>query len=263
MRQSVPALILVVALVTSGCAGVLGPSRAPSDERAVDAVDRSRVALANVTSYRASFDGRVEATGDGEQVTVTVTGDVVVDVAARKMNATGETEDASHATGPAFDPTQSTYVDGYTASIECSRVGWARQNLSTDHPWTTYTPAGQQLALLNRTNVYWRGTETVDGTETAVVVAYPTEEELGSVPGIEGRGAADFGDANLENATVTVWLDTETDRPVRARREIRASRGGSTATAVSTFRFTDYDEPTTVTKPEFGGSRWETGCPGS
>lgn len=263
MRPSLPVLLLAVALVTSGCAGSLGPSRAPSDERAVDAVGRSQAAMQEVTSYRTEVDGRVEATGDGEQVTVSVTGDVVVDVAARKMNATGEIEDANHATGPGFDPTQSTYVDGYTASIECSRVGWARQNLSTDHPWTTYTPAGQQLALLNRTNVYWRGTETVDGTETAVVVAYPTEEELESVPGIEGRGAADFEDANLENATVTVWLDTETDRPVMARREIRVARGGSTATAVSTFRFTGYDEPTTVTKPEFGGSRWETGCPGS
>lgn len=263
MRQSLPVLLLVVALVTSGCAGVLGPSRAPSDQRAVDAVDRSRAAMQDVTSYRTEVDGHVEATGDGEQVTVDMTGDVVVDVSARQMNATGEVEDASHGGGPAFDSTQSTYVDGYTASVECPRVGWARQNLSADNPWTTYTPAGQQLALLNRTNVYWRGTETVDGVETAVVVAYPTEEELESVPGIEGRGAADFEDANLENATVTVWLDTRTDRPVKAQREIRASRGGSTATAVSTFRFTDYDEPATVTEPEFGGSRWDTSCPGS
>ena len=69
MRRSVPVLLLAAVLVTSGCAGVLGPSRAPSDQRAVDAVDRSQAALANVTSYRSSFDGRAEATEDRYDVT--------------------------------------------------------------------------------------------------------------------------------------------------------------------------------------------------
>ena len=74
---------------------------------------------------------------------------------------------------------------------------------------------------------------------------------------------SDFDDGNVENATVTVWLDTRTDLPIKARREITAGKGGATATADATYRFTNYDEPTTVTEPEFDGARWETGCPGS
>lgn len=263
MRRSVPVLLLAAVLVTSGCAGVLGPSRAPSDQRAVDAVDRSQAALANVTSYRSSFDGRAEATEDDKRITVDVTGAVVTNVSARQMNATGRLEDVDQPRPHGFDGTQSTYVENYTAATECTRIGWTRQNLSDTHPWTTYTPAGQQLALMNRTDVYWQGTETIDGAETAVVVAYPTAEELRSIPGIEGREMSDFDDGNVENATVTVWLDTRTDLPIKARREITAGKGGATATADATYRFTDYDEPTTVTEPEFDGTRWETGCPGS
>jgi hypothetical protein len=260
MRRSIPPLLLAVALVTSGCAGRLDPSRAPSDERAVDAVDRSQAALANVTAYRASIDGRVQASNDGEEVTADVTGTYAVNVSTREMNATGQLEEPGRSGVPCFHGSRSTYVENYGASTECARIGWTRQNLSESHPWTTYTPAEQQLALSNRTHVSWQGTETVDGIETAVIVAYPTAEKLLSVPGIEEREMMDFDESNIKNATVTVWLDTRMDRPVKARREITAAKGGATATAVATFRFTDYDEPTTVTAPVFDGPRWEMGC---
>jgi hypothetical protein len=60
-------------------------------------------------------------------------------------------------------------LTGYTAYRECARVGRERENLPRSARWLGYTPIGEQLAPLDRTDVYWRGTGTVDGTEAAVL----------------------------------------------------------------------------------------------
>ena len=61
MRSALPALLLVALLVASGCLGLLGPSRPPSDQRALDAVNRTQAAPDDVDSYRFTLDGYVEA----------------------------------------------------------------------------------------------------------------------------------------------------------------------------------------------------------
>jgi len=260
MRPPLAALVLVIVLVTSGCLG--GPSRPPSDQRAMDALNRSQDAMADVTSYRTTIDGRVEATGNDEQVTLFVDGTVTVNASTQEMNATGRVREQRGTRAQA--ETQMTYVTGYTAFSECSRMGWERQNLSQTRAWLTYTPVGQQLGVLNETNVYWNGTETINGTESAVIVAYPTMEELQAIPDVRSRGATDVGDANLDNATLRVWIDTDTGRPLKAQRNIRVSESGNTATATITLRFTDYNEPTSVNRPEFDEeSLWQLGCPNS
>jgi hypothetical protein len=142
----------------------------------MDALNRSQDAMADVTSYRTTIDGRVEATGNDEQVTLLVDGAVTVNASTQEMNATGRIREQSGTR--ARSETQMTYVTGYTAFSECTRMGWERQNLSQTRAWLTYTPVGQQLGVLNETNVYWNGTETVDGAETAVVTAYPSEQQL-------------------------------------------------------------------------------------
>lgn len=260
MRPPLAALLLAAVLVTSGCLG--GPSRPPSDQRALDALNRSQDAMAEVTSYRTTVDGRVEATGNDEEMTLSLTGTVAVNATTQQMNATARVRgerDIARRSG-----TQQTYVDGYTAYAECARIGWERQNLSEARPWLTYTPVGQQLGVLEETNVYWNGTESVDGTEAAVIVAYPTQEELQAVPNVRSGTATDVADANLDNATLRVWIDTDTGRPLKARRHIRVSGSGTTATATVTLRFTDYDEPTTVTPPELDEETfWKTSCPES
>jgi len=218
--------------------------------------------MAEVTSYRTAVDGNVDATSDDEEISLAVTGTVATNASTQRMNATATVRQSS---GPGTrDGTQMTYIEGFTAYTECARIGWERENLSTSRPWLTYTPAGQQLALLNRTDVYWRGTERIDGRQTAVIAAQPTTQELQSGPSVRSSDPTEVGDANIENATVTVWLDTETDLPVKARREIQIAQGGNTATASITFRFTDYGEPTTVTRPLFDEDNlWQLGCPGS
>lgn len=253
----VVAVVLVV-LLASGCLGVFGSSRPPSDQRALDAVDRARDALADVSSYRTGLDGRVTATSGDDDYSADVTGDVSVNVSTRRLNATSRVRGQS--TGESI---RRTFVTGDTVYTECSRMGWERRNFSGSTPWVSYTPAGQQLALLNRSNVYWRGTERVAGTETAVVVAHPTTREFESVPDVRETTTAEFGGATVDNATVTVWLDTTTWRPVKAQRHLTVRGGGNRATATVTLRFVDYDEPTRVARPHFDEDAvWTLGCPG-
>lgn len=242
--------LLSVAVVTSGCAGLLGPDRPPSDERAIEAVERGLAA--DVDAYRFTLEGHVEAQGDGERISFDVTGSGRVNVTTERMNATVD----------AREETRGTFISGDTAYKDCSRPwGWARTNLSEEHRWYDYTPAGSQLALLNRTDVYWRGTETVDGREAAVVEAYPTEDELRSTPRV--GDPTDTGDANLQNATIRVLLDRETGRVLKSHREIQVEGNGATATAEVTYRFDGYDEPTAVQRPDFDEENvLKLGCPG-
>jgi len=262
MRSATLALVLAVVLVTAGCSGLLGPSRPPSDQRALDAVNRSQEAVADVESYRFALDGHVTATDGDERGALDVTGEGVANVSRQRLNATISADDGS-APAPMHDATRSAYVTGYTAYTEC-RVGWGRENLTRSTPWVDHTPLGRELALLNRTDVYWRGTETVNGTEAAVVVAYPTKGELQSLA--DAQGTTDFEDANVKNVTETVWFDTGSWRPLKVRREVRVGGGvfsSSTATATVTLRFANYDRPTTVTRPSFDPNEtWHAGCPG-
>lgn len=260
MRPPLTALLLTAVLVTTGCLG--GPSQPPSDQRAIETLNDSQDTMAEVTSYRTTVDGRVDAAGNDEEISLSVTGTVTVNATTQQMNATAGVRGGRDVAGRSA--TRQSYLDGYTAYTECARIGWARQNLSESRSWHTYTPVGQQLSALNETNVYWNGTKSVDGTEAAVIVAYPTKEDLQAVPNVRSGGTSDLAGANLENTTLRVWVDTDTGRPLKARRHIRVSKGGNTATATVTYRFTEYNEPTAVTLPEHDEETfWEMGCPES
>ncbi|MEF8776261.1 MAG: hypothetical protein V5A43_07130 [Haloarculaceae archaeon] len=215
-----------------------------------------------VRSYRSSLDTRVVATGDDEQITLRLTGDVRVNGTARHTNATAEVDVLSDRWGN-VEPALA-FIDGRTAYNECGRIGWERQNLSQSEAWLTYTPIGQQLETLNRTNVYWRGTGTVDGQNASVVVGYPTKAELEAVPSVGGTGVTEsLESATIENMTLTVWIDAETDRPITATRDVNVEEGGTTARANGTFEFGGFDEPTPITLPEIGDEVvWKSGCPG-
>ncbi len=239
-------LLVAVLLLTSGCLGLFGPDRPPSDERAVEAIDASRSATAAVDGYRFALRGRVESE---DARSVSVAGAGRVDVRDRRLNATTRAEDA----------TRGVYLDNHTRYTECARIGWGRQNLSasTSTPWLDHTPIGRQLALLEATSVYWNGT----GDGSVVVTARPTGAEL-RADGDRGVGGAAFGGGNVRDVTTRARFDAETHRLQRVRHRIRVARGGETATATVTLRF-DYG-PVEVTRPGFDPDAvWQTGCPGS
>lgn len=249
MRPPLAALLLASLLVTSGCLGFLGESRPPSDQQAQDALDRTRSALADVSTYRARSNGSATMTADRREETVTLSGEVLVDVSAREMNSTGQVSD----TFLAGTGVRRSYVTGYTAYTECRLTGWGQRNLSESRQWFEYTPIGEQLAVLEAAPVYWRGTERLDGTETAVVVAHPTKEELQEAPGLWSLEPEDYGEARFRNATLRLWVSTETWRPRQIRRETTWGTSGADVTLSATWQF-DYDAPVVVTRPSFEAS---------
>ncbi|MDZ7701332.1 MAG: hypothetical protein U5J98_04290 [Halobacteriales archaeon] len=245
MRQSIAALLLACLLVTSGCAGLLGEERSPSDQRAQDALNRSRAALADVSSYRARNDGFGRMTGDDREITADVRGEVLVNVTSREMRSNGRVDDPSNP----LPGVRRTYVDNYTVLTECRLAGWGREELSTSRDWFAYTPIGEQFAMLSRSPVYWEGRERLNGTQVAVVEAHPTKEELLAVPSVWTLEPEDPEQANFQNATVRVWLSTETWLPLQIMRESHWKAGGARVTLSTTWRYDGYDEPANVTRP--------------
>lgn len=250
--RSLGPVLLALLLTTSGCLGVID-SRPPSDDRAVDLRDRVGESIAGVESYR--FDSFVSvAAADGESSrSVTADGEGAVNHSTKHIRSVAET-DGEERRG---------YVVDYTAYRECSEPwdGWGVEDLDEETPWRHFAPLGRTFELLNQSRVYWRGTETVNSTETAVVVAHPTAEAFSSVA---DRPDASVSTRGLQNATLTVWVDRETALPVRSRLEIDVKRGGATAGATVTTDYVDYGEPVTVSVPDsVYTDRHELGCPGA
>jgi len=251
MHRAVPAALLAALLVLAGC-GMLGDSQPPSDDRALEIRNETIDALENVDSYGMSMD--VSASAEGRSESISATGDGIANRTARlmRMNMTVQSR------------TVTSYLQNRTAYTQCPSPwsGWGEQNQSTDIEWLTLTPLGRQVELFERTNVYWDGTATVDGHDTAVIVAHPTQETLSSLPGESQTDLAN-PDANVENITAKLWVDRETSRPVRSLLRLQISGNGGEATAKVMIDYTDYDESITVKIPEISDDEVRTlGCPG-
>lgn len=246
MRPPLAVLVLVGLLVASGCLGFVGESRPSSDQQALDALNRTQTALSDVTSYRARNNGSARMTADGRQETVALSGEVLVNVSAREMNSTGRINETFLPTG-----VRRTYVTGYTAYTECRLTGWGQQNLSESRQWFEHTPVGEQLTVLSGAPVYWQGTERLDGTEAAVIVAHPTEDELEAAPDSWSLEPEEPRDGNFRNATLTMWISTETWLPLQTRRETTWRKDGAELSLTATWQFDEYDAPAVVTRPSF------------
>jgi len=155
-------------------------------------------------------------------------------------------------------------VDGDRAYQECEDPwGYAVENASTDRRWASKTPLHRQLALFERSNVYWRGNRTLDGNRTVLVIAYPTADTLQSLPDRRRAGGVEVSRWTLENATARLWIDPDTNRPVRSELTLEIEQRGATATAHMTVRYRDYDEPVDVSIPAAArDDPMKTGCPG-
>lgn len=244
-------VLLSLLLVSSGCLGVF-ESRPPSDDRAVELRDRVDDAVADAERYRFDTHLSVAATDGETSRSVNVDGEGAVDRAERRLRSVAETEGQR----------RRSYVDGYTAYQECAEPwdGWGVDELDEERAWHRYTPLGRTLELLNESRVYWQGTESVNGTETAVIVAHPTAETLSSVADRQGTSLDSSG---LQNATLTLWVDRETALPVRSRLELDLQRGGATAGATATTEYAGYGASVNVSIPSsVYGDQHELGCPG-
>lgn len=247
-------------ILTAGCQGLYGPSNPASDERAVEQIKQVRAEVPNVSSYRVTVDGRVRIADDSRSRRVEVSGEGTVNVSRQRLILTVDMQDDARVghRGPRM-----AYLDRYTLDLECSRMGWARYNLTESTRWFNYTPLGQQLALLDRSMVYWNGTQVVNGVETVVVIAHPTEKQLQSTQNLPPGTEVTREGAKFQNATVRAWINPKTDRVLKVQREIHVRGGGSTAVATVTFHFSKYNESTDISRPPFEDAafQWNSSCP--
>lgn len=241
---------LAAALLLSGCS-VLGSDDPVREDRAVEALESARERAATVESYRYEMRFRV-ATADGSEE---VSGD-----GSGRVNATARTLAAETS---ARGETRRAYVDGWTAYRECSAPGafWGRENVTAGN-WTAATPLGGQLGLLSTGDLYWNGTETLDGREAVRLTGRPSKAAMRERGDRPASGPLPGG-RSVDEVTVDAWLDAETHRVVRTRLSVAVSANGRSATATTTIRYRDYGEPVTVTVPaEARETAFETGCPG-
>ncbi|WEL20497.1 hypothetical protein [Halorhabdus sp. BNX81] len=253
MHRAVPAALLVALIALAGC-GMLGDSQPPSDDRALEVRNETVDALADVDTYRMSMDVGVSASAEGRSVSISAGGDGVVNRTSQLMRMKTTVEDRS----------TTSYLDSRTAYTKCPSppTGWGVENQSTDAEWLTLTPLGRQVEIFNRTNVYWDGTATIDGHDTAVIVAYPTQKTLSSLPG-ESQTDLTNTDGNIENITAKLWVDQETAQPVRSLLQLKISGNGGEATANVMLDYEEYGEAIDVHIPKIVGETWSGGCPGA
>jgi len=254
MRRLVLAACLVSLL--AGCSALSGGSPPPSDERAVTAVEAVNTAVSNVETYRFETEMHVTASDGENSRTARVDGNGVVNVSAKRMRATTRTR----------EQTVTSYVDGDRAYRGCQEPwdGYAVENVSRSEPWATATPLHRQLTLLERSNVYWEGNETIDGNRTVRISAAPSTETIQSVMDRGRASGVNLNRGSLENATVRLWIDPDTDRPVKSELRLQLSQRGATATATVALFYTDYGEPAQITiPPKVYDDPYELGCPGA
>ncbi|ESP87559.1 hypothetical protein [Candidatus Halobonum tyrrellensis] len=254
MRPALPLALLVVLAALAGCGAVPGLGAPPSDERAVAVRADASEYVATAGSYRFKLDGRVSAADGAASRTVRVGAAGNVSLARRVLGTNATTGGRS----------RRSVVDGYTAYTECAPPwdGWAVETLDRERSWRTHTPLGRQLALLNRTNVYWNGTETVDGTEARVIVGYPSARALRGVASERG-GASDLPTSGVRNVTVRLWV-ADDGRPVRSVVDVEVRADGASANARLATDYRGFGAPVSVSVPNpTGDDRYELGCPGS
>lgn len=243
---------IAVCLVLAGCSA-LGPDHTRQD-RAVEALADARDAVNATDGYRFDGDLRVVATADGETRRVEVATNGSVDAAERRM----------HSTAVRDGETYESYVTDRTVYRECGGPMamdlWGVENVTVDD-WTMATPAARQLALLESGSIYYNGTRTLDGREAVLLVGHPTTKALTKYQ--ERRDRSLLGGPSVEHATVRVWLDAESHRPLRSAVRFEVSQGGNSASATVDMRFDDYGSAPSVDVPVIPDEKtWGTGCPG-
>lgn len=253
MDRRALSVLVAFCVALSGCS-ILAGEESVRQERAVTALEEARETANGTETYHYTADLRVVASADGrtEQVEADLRGRVNVTDQRLMMNTSLRGE------------TLATYVVDGTAYQECGNMArpWGVENVSTGGDWGSQAPIGRQLSLLESGSLYYNGTETIDGTEATVLVGEPTTEALTQYQERRSRNVAD--DANVEDPTLRVWIDSETNRLLKAQLRFEVAQGDASATATLTSEFGDYGESVSITVPgEATRQDHEFPCPGA
>lgn len=249
MSRQIATVALVIVVALSGCS--LLPGGPQSDPGAADVRDNVSAAVESLDSYRYEVDLSISASAGGSTERVDGETSGVVNRAEKRLSATstvaGTTSEQVVADGVAYTECQSPWD------------GWGVQNVSADTP---VGPMDRQLELLAASPVQWGGNVTEDGRRLQKLVASPTGEELASLQSTSGS-APDYAAENIDNVTMRLWVDAESQRPVRSEVTISLSADGADAEANLETRFSEYGVSTDIADPEFSDEeKYELGCPG-
>lgn len=227
------------------------PVRQPA---AVDRLDAAQERVDGLSSYRYNMTMTASTTANDDRIDGYGVGSVNATTRRQVVNLSVDGERGR------------TYIDDRTAITYCSGVPgglWGQRELSTEPDWTTLTPLGRQLDLLSTGDIYHNGTETIDGREVVHLSGQPSRRAL-SQHEVGSGSVSMFGSPNVDSVTVDLWLDAETDRPVRSEIQVVSSSDDETATATLSTRYRDYGESVRVSIPdEVQDPFYSDGCPGS
>jgi hypothetical protein len=209
-RRQLTLAALALLVVAGGAYVVFGQSLPESDARAVTLADRTAAATANVTAYTFDVRGRAVVTRGDAEKRASYDGTGAFNRTTRRY--------ALHLTLDGDEETR--YLHGYTAYRPCPMSRFVNvRNASYPVPlpenrsWTAYTLLGGQRRVFDISHRYYRGTTTIDGTETHELVVVPNRRQLRSFT----RGVPTEGDPNrnLQNVSARLFVSTETYLPRR------------------------------------------------
>lgn len=249
VRSALPLALLAI-VVTAGCLG-LGGDPPVREDRAEDVLESARERAQQLDTYR--FDLSLSAELAEASRGVAASGHGRVNVTARKLAANST---ANGRTATAF-------IDNDTAYEQCTGAGtfWGERPVTAEN-WTEATPLGRHLVLLSTGDLYYNGTERIDGTSVVHLSGRPSLEAIEET---SGAGTTDLpSGAAVDRLTLDAWVEAETHRLRRARLEIAVSRDDRRATATLSTDFHSFGEPVSVDIPaDARDAFYEDGCPGS
>lgn len=228
------AVLLAVAL--GGCVG--GDEPPPSDPRAVDLRNATVDAIQDVDAYIYDLSGTVPVSQDDRVESINVSESGVVNVTQQQLRRSLLEDD---------DDNRLVYLDGETVYVPCpySRApavedAWyPARTMPDNRSWRAATHLGTGT-VLERSRTYVAGNETIDGRQTHVIDVRPDVESWRSrQSSVVSPGPDDADRGRLENVTLRVWIDAETDRPVQLRITERWAAHGETVRTARTITF-DY-----------------------
>ena len=248
-RPVLLALLVVLGFALAGCTVL--ESEPTREDEAVDALADAMAAAEDVETYEYESDMTVTDGTDSIHASMVGTVDLEGEAAHTIVTYQGETHES--------------YQIGDTTYRECPDPwgGWGVEHGESDADWLTGTPLGSHLALLASGDLSYEGVETVDDRETVHLVGSPPPSEFDD-DASGGTSPLDFGGPSVDDVTVEIWLDAETDLPVKATVEFEVSERGETVTSTVTTTFGAYDETESVELPhEVADDARDDGCPGA
>lgn len=101
------------------------------------------------------------------------------------------------------------------------------------------------------------------GQSTHLLEGYPTPSDIRDLTPTRQAARSQLQRATIRNITVQLWIDPETNRPLRSDLRIELTVQDESSVLQFSYRFTAYNPAIDITVPaDVYDHTWKTGCPG-